>query len=173
MTEQTLNDTKTQFANVAFGALLVAVIAFPFTKVRLFQSIAVLGAPLIGFLTLGYWSHQATQRIERSLFHLFVRVLSWYIFGVILYAMAYRASFGLGSQILYHGSSVTNPAKLMYFSIITVSTLGYGDCHPYGAVACFLSCTQVIQFWLYLALAVYLVNRTLKEIEEARNVSGN
>jgi hypothetical protein len=101
MTKQFRNDTKTKLVSAIFGAFCVAVIAFPFTEIKAFQIIAVLGAPLISLLILANWSQQATQRVERSLFHLFVRVLSWYIFGAILYAMAYKASSELGSQILY------------------------------------------------------------------------
>jgi len=169
MIRQPRSYTKTQFVNISLGALLGVVFVFPFNEVRALQFVAVVGAPLIGFLILVHWSRHATRKVDGSLVHLFVLPVLWYIVAASLYTMAYRASLGLGSQILLYGKTpVTNPAKLLYFSVITASTLGYGDCCPKGFVVCFLSCAQVIQFWLYLAIAVYVVNRTLKEIAEKR-----
>ncbi|MHC4479025.1 MAG: ion channel [Planctomycetota bacterium] len=80
------------------------------------------------------------------------------------FASAFKAASELGiGQVLQGLRVVQSFWELLYFAIVTVSTLGYGDSCPVGPMACFLSCAGVIEFWLFFALAVFVIQECVKQ----------
>ena len=69
-------------------------------------------------------------------------------------------------------TSTPNSVDFVYFSFVTIATLGYGDFTPHGDLGKMLAATEAITGQLYLVSAVALLignlGRTRTEAEPAR-----
>jgi len=86
-----------------------------------------------------------------------------YLILVLVFTPAYIAAIRLGDQIVTRdGECVTGYSELAYFGVVTASTLGYGDITPGvdSVRARILVCIEVIQFWMFFALALTLVQKS-------------
>ncbi|NQT19757.1 MAG: hypothetical protein HQ592_08630, partial [Planctomycetes bacterium] len=77
-----------------------------------------------------------------------------YILLALLFVPAYKAASGFstfGRILNCHSMKIPDlctPVDYFYFSMITGSTLGYGDFVPTGWIVRLLACVQVAEFWL-------------------------
>lgn len=85
----------------------------------------------------------------------FIRVMFWSIIFMIACALAYQ----IGDSILFQNSPThTTFADAMYFSIVTFTTLGYGDYHAVGWVR-FLAASESFIGAALMALFTVIVAR--------------
>jgi len=89
-------------------------------------------------------------------------VILSYTFFAILFASGYKSALLLGSQIRINHECVGTLPELLYFSIVTGSTLGYGDGLPHGPEARSLVCMQVIVFWILLITGFLAIQKSLE-----------
>ena len=135
--------------------LLISVVSLPLiVDCAYLLLIPVVGAPLLGALFILFWVAQIYSRgIHRSPWFALSLVASWYLLATMGFASSYKAASVLGSQVLQNGQCIKAWPELLYFSVVTASTLGYGDLYPVGGIARFLSCAAVIEFWFFFTLA--------------------
>lgn len=88
---------------------------------------------------------------RRSPFRALSFILVMYFLMVMSYGCSYSAAVELGGQVICDGQCITDLPNFLYFSIVTATTLGYGDLSPTG-ISKFLSCMEVILFWTFLVL---------------------
>lgn len=87
-----------------------------------------------------------------SLFYVLFYILFVYIGFVVIFAAGYIAASNLGGQVLCvkdNYQCVRGFCVLVYYSLVTASTLGYGDLVPVG-IARLLVCIEVPAFWIFL-----------------------
>lgn len=73
-----------------------------------------------------------------------------YMLLVSLFAGLFAASQKLGGNIIDSHSTlgaIVPPFDHLYFSLVTASTLGYGDLYPTGISRLF-ACIEVVLFWI-------------------------
>ena len=128
-------------------------------------AIPVVVAPVFGIVLVLMWSARIRSTgVSSDTWYAWSTILVWYLLTMFLFATAYKAASQLGSCIVSrHSPCIKTIPELMYYSIVTASTLGYGDFWPKGGIARFLSCAQVIEFWLFFVLAIFFVYESLKQ----------
>lgn len=91
-------------------------------------------------------------------------IAAWCLLGVF-FAWAYgsaAASDVSGREVLDdEGVEVKGFWELVYFSIITGSTTGFGDICPHGALSRFIACGNIVTFWLMFCVGIYMLQETL------------
>jgi uncharacterized protein YjbI with pentapeptide repeats len=88
-----------------------------------------------------------------------IRVFSsWMLLLVSIFALIY-VSFGLLSS---GGNTVKSLLDAFYFSVITFTTLGYGDILPTGVVGKLVVITEVISGYIFLGLLLTILSRKIK-----------
>jgi hypothetical protein len=83
-------------------------------------------------------------------------VLSVYL----LLALLFAAVNELGATVTSHyvdGVTMATPSNMLYFSIITITTVGYGDISPGNGVAQAVAATEALVGQLYLVSVVAVV----------------
>jgi hypothetical protein len=156
---------------IAFSLLVLLVVVFSFlTQWRAAAVFSCIGAAVASLLLLGFWLGQIRRGISKSHFATAAVILFGYALYVVLFASAYQSAGTLGSPILDGNSQVESFGESAYFSIVTGSTLGYGDLKPRGWISRSLACLEVVLFWLFLGTATGTYTETNKEIK--REASG-
>lgn len=95
------------------------------------------------------------------------------IFGYLLLAMAWTMLYlhierwQPGSFIVPEGTDVWS--SLSYFSLVTLTTLGYGDVLPYSPIARIAAGSQAVIGVLYIAVMVGSIVGNLKSTREPRH----
>jgi hypothetical protein len=93
-------------------------------------------------------------------------VVNSYILIGYLFAILYRLveKYQHGSFFI-EGPEKRGVAEYVYFSFVTMTTVGYGDMHPTSALAQRLSVIQAIWGHFYFALVVaYLLNKLSRNV---------
>jgi len=91
-----------------------------------------------------------------------------YILLGLLFAFLYGAVAGLGSTPLFaQGTDGTRPLRV-YFSFVTLTTLGYGDYSPAGTIGQSLAIVEALTGQIYLVTVVALL---VSRIGQGRNDS--
>jgi len=109
------------------------------------------------YTTCGYG-----ERLWRVIYISVVIVLAWGLFYTVLTKGTEGAvsSSGLDSPLeLLSSSGFVMLGKNIYFSIVTFTTLGYGDVRPVGTVARALAGVESFLGALLLALVVFVLGR--------------
>jgi hypothetical protein len=88
---------------------------------------------------------------EVSLWRHFVSFLLMILIFGILYALLTPYGQGLSSEGLNHPDNTL--LNSLYFSVVTVTTLGYGDIHPYG-ISKVLACLEVLLGLAAIGIAI-------------------
>lgn len=102
-----------------------------------------------------YWSvkwykmllheHRDSKVLALSLYMVFT-----YMLLVSMFAGLFVASEKLDGCIVYGHNppkKIVAPFEHLYFSVVTGSTLGYGDLRPMG-ISRFFACLEVVLFWI-------------------------
>ena len=123
-------------------------------------------AAFFALAALGLFSYLKNSRLI-TLAHLFTAVNIYLLLGMLWAAIYcamdafYPGSIQLGSHPTDHQS------ELLYFSLITLSTVGYGDVVPVGGEARMLAALEGMTGVLYIAITVaILVSRFMHELSE-------
>jgi hypothetical protein len=77
-----------------------------------------------------------------------------YLLSALIFAMLYHLIFLLLGSDAFHGQVNTKRSEFMYFSICTLTTLGYGDISPVSAYARTLSNLEAVIGQLYPAILI-------------------
>jgi uncharacterized membrane protein len=86
-----------------------------------------------------------------------------YLLAGVSFAIAYAGAAGFGSDVVStFGLGQPVPIRsfwdYLYFSVVTGTTLGYGDFRPCPVHARVLVQLQVVESWAFLAVGVVIVN---------------
>jgi len=96
-------------------------------------------------------------------FAFFLCVFS-YVTTAFVFAASYAAALRLGGQILSAADRyvciteleygrLREFGTLLYYSLVTASTVGYGDFVPVGITARSLACFEVLEFWVLVLVS--------------------
>jgi len=126
------------------------------------------GGPFLGAYWFYRWTEELATEPERQEHRTAFYGLFYFVFAFAFLAVAFAAGFMAAAKLGHsvvgrEGHCVATFSEFAYFSVVTGSTLGYGDLRPLG-LARLLACCQVVEFWLFLAVAGLLVHRTTSPI---------
>lgn len=123
-------------------------------------------AAFFALAAVGLFSYLKNSR-SITLAHLFTAVNICLLLGM-LWAAIYCAIDAFYPGAIQLGSHPTDrQSELLYFSLITLSTVGYGDVVPVGGEARMLAALEGMTGVLYIAITVaILVSRFMHELSE-------
>lgn len=123
-------------------------------------------AAFFALAAVGLFSYLKNSRLI-TLAHLFTAVNIYLLLGM-LWAAIYCAMDAFYPGSIQLGSHPTDrQSELLYFSLITLSTVGYGDVVPVGGEARMLAALEGMTGVLYIAITVaILVSRFMHELSE-------
>lgn len=83
-----------------------------------------------------------------------------YLLAGLFFALAYAAIDGLSGGAFFAGHPAPIPVNYVYFSFVTISTVGYGDLTPAGRLGKLLAVGEAVGGQLYLVtiIAVLVAN---------------
>jgi voltage-gated potassium channel Kch len=112
------------------------------------------------FVVLGLGAAALVRRIfehERITFQLVVAALAAYLEVALMFAFIYGGLAAVWDGTFFAQSDVP-PTSVLYFSVVTMTTLGYGDITPSSDVAQALAMIQTLFGQIFLVVLVaYLV----------------
>ena len=121
----------------------------------------VLGVALLAFTTLVLLN--TLVKTSRVRLDTVVGGVCVYLLLGLCYAVVYRLVIDLDPGAILEGGSAlvassadasSLPARLLYFSLITLTTVGYGDVTPHTELAQMLTASEAIVGQLYLAIFI-------------------
>jgi hypothetical protein len=160
----------TAWARQSFLLMLGGLIFFVASKI--FRSQALDGirwgflAAFFALAAVGLFSYLRNSRLLTQA-HLFAAINIYLLLGM-LWAAIYCAidAFGPGS-IQLGGHPADRQSELLYFSLTTLSTIGYGDAVPVGGETRMLAALEGVTGVLYIAITVaILVSRFGRELSD-------
>lgn len=92
--------------------------------------------------------------------------LCLYILGGLAFAYAYMLIGDLGGEPFFGQVAQGRPVDFVYFSFVTLATLGYGDLTPAGDTGRMLAITETVLGQLYLVGAVAAIVSNLGRVRE-------
>lgn len=76
--------------------------------------------------------------------------LCLYLLAGLFFALLYAAADGLNGQQFFVEPTTRDPTNYVYFSFVTLATLGYGDLTPAGRLGKLLAASEAVGGQLYL-----------------------
>jgi Ion channel len=107
----------------------------------------VLAAGMVGEL-------RATREVS---LHTLAGVLAIYLLIGMFFAFAYGVVDGVDAAALFAGRADSTPAERLYFSFVTLSTVGYGDFSPGSDSSRTLAVAEMLIGQIYLVTVVSLI----------------
>lgn len=156
--------------------LILAVVCYilPFIFGGYMLFIPIVCAPGFAFLFIFKWGRLIQAReILLHPWYVPVVLLFWYLVMGFLFALGYKAAVEYGNKIVGPEGEIQSIRSLFYYSIVTASTLGYGDFKPLDSLVRLIACTEVISFWFILSLAVRAILESVKIKWVSTSVSGS
>jgi hypothetical protein len=167
----------------AFGSALIAAIEIrPVARSLLIIFLAVLIATNLAWF-VGEWLRPRLRilvgvfRILQQMWEALLAFLFGYAVIIFIFACFYAAAWQHNRASAFQGISLISPVppsfgQFVYFSVVTMATLGYGDVIPSDALTRTLACVEVVigVGWVTVvlsaasALARPRVNQMLKEV---------
>jgi hypothetical protein len=119
-----------------------------------------------GFSVIGLFKYLRDSRSIRTP-HLFTAASIYLLLGMQWFAL-YSAVDVFLPNAFQHGAIATSdrPADLLYFSLITLSTVGYGDIIPLHGEVRMLAALEGLTGVLYIAITVALLVSSYKQQSE-------
>ena len=143
-------------ARILAGALLVATIVAAATgSARILAAITQAATIVLVAASIAVLSNtlMASKVVDGSV----VRgVLSIYLLLALLFAAIHEFGATVTTHYL-HGVDAATPSDTLYFSVITITTVGFGDITPGNALAQAVSPTEALVGQLYLVSVVAVV----------------
>jgi hypothetical protein len=84
-------------------------------------------------------------------------VLAIYLLLGMLFSFVYGLIGAIDVDALFAGRHVTNPSDNLYFSFVTLSTVGYGDFTPAADITRTFAITEMLTGQIYLVTVVSLI----------------
>jgi hypothetical protein len=126
--------------------------------------------PVLGLFSIAFWFRQITSNeFSPSLFYALFQLPVFYAFLSVSYAAAYRAASNSWGAVTNGTVAARTLPEFLYFSVVTASTLGYGDYVPKGQ-AQLLACVQVIEFWLFFIVVASGVAKNVVQPRSERRL---
>jgi hypothetical protein len=88
--------------------------------------------------------------------HQFARGFAWYVFSIILLIISFSIIFSSEGLINNNGDIVTDAPTLLYFSIVTWTTLGYGDLQPVESIRLWAAAEALVGY-LYMGVLAGII----------------
>jgi amino acid transporter len=142
---------------VAFGVSAI-VFKHPVLVVLKWGSLAI----FFGFSVFGLFSYLRNARsIQQS--HLYTAISVYLLMGMLWFAL-YAAIDAAYPGSFQHSSSriVDRESEMLYFSLVTLTTIGYGDILPLGEEARMLAALEGVAGVLYIAITVAILVSAFK-----------
>lgn len=108
---------------------------------------------LLTLVTMGAIARRLWRRAEISVITVLGAVCIYVLLG-LSFAFAFQAVGDLGAQPFFASQEGGTRSDYMYFSFITIATVGYGDLTPQGGLGRALAVTEGLLGQLYLVTAV-------------------
>ena len=143
------------------GALSSALIESPELQrsIRVLQNLAL--APLLGLLAAGSLRF-VFRRARHSIDEIFATVVA-YLLVAVLFAQLYELVLEFNPQSFNIAAVADRPPQLvqsdlLYFSFVTLATLGYGDVLPVAETARSLAVVEAVvgQFYVAVIVSVFI-----------------
>ena len=151
---------------VVIGSVVLWVVRgdFPPAPAAVVNGLLVAVAPVViarGLLT--------ELRVRRTVtLHTLSGVLAIYLLAGMLFSFAYGVIGVADGPALFAGQSGSNAAEELYFSFVTLATVGYGDLAPAGQLARALAVAEMLIGQIYLVTVVALIVSNLGGRHAAR-----
>jgi Ion channel len=119
-------------------------------------------AAFFGLTVIGLFSHLRNARsVDAS--HLYTAVSIYLLLGFQWFALYSAIDAFDPASILHNNATMTDrPSELLYFSLVTLSTIGYGDVVPLDGEVRMLAALEGITGVLYIAITVALLVNAYK-----------
>jgi ion channel len=108
---------------------------------------------LLTLATISAIARRLWLRVEISVLTVLGAVCIYVLLG-LSFAFVYEAIGDLGSQPFFASQETGTRSDYMYFSFITMATVGYGDLTPEGGLGRALAVTEGLFGQIYLVTAV-------------------
>ncbi len=151
-------------------SVLLAVAAFICSAADAFvPNPALVGAkwglltPFFGLTVAGLFSYLKNARSVTDA-HLYTAVSIYLLLGMMWFALYSAIEVFYPGAILHNGATVTDrSSELLYFSLVTLSTIGYGDVVPLQGEVRMLAALEGVTGVLYVAITVALLVSAYKQ----------
>ena len=145
---------KVVWAWTAFAVFHVGVSIFiASTQGRVAGGYLALTTLLLTLVTMGAIARRLWRRAEISVITVLGAVCIYVLLG-LSFAFAFQAVGELGAQPFFASQEGGTRSDYMYFSFITIATVGYGDLTPQGGLGRALAVTEGLLGQIYLVTAV-------------------
>jgi ion channel len=115
------------------------------------------GTGVIGALIVLFAPVAITRRLlaqERITVATIWGALCLYLLAGLFFALVYAAADGLNGQQFFAERTARDATNYVYFSFVTLATLGYGDLTPAGRLGKLLAASEAVGGQLYLVTIV-------------------
>jgi Ion channel len=137
---------------VALGIGVSIVIATT-QEMRVASAYLALTTLLLALATIGAIARRLWRHAEISVLTLLGALCIYVLLGMS-FAFVFEAVGNLGSQPFFASQETATRSDYMYFSFITMATVGYGDLTPQGGLGRDLTVTEGLFGQIYLVIAV-------------------
>lgn len=119
--------------------------------------------PFFGLTVVGLFSYLKNARSVTDE-HLYTAVSIYLLLGMMWFALYSAIEVFCPGAILHTGAAVTDrSSELLYFSLVTLSTIGYGDVVPVRGEVRMLAALEGVTGVLYVAITVALLVSAYKQ----------
>ncbi|MDQ3285990.1 MAG: potassium channel family protein [Actinomycetota bacterium] len=145
---------KVVWAWTAFAVFHVGVSIFiASTQGRIAGGYLALATLFLTLVTIGTIARRLWRHAEISVITVLGAVCIYVLLG-LSFAFAFQAVGDLGAQPFFASQEGGTRSDYMYFSFITIATVGYGDLTPQGGLGRALAVTEGLLGQIYLVTAV-------------------
>ena len=156
----------TGFAGLGIGvSILIAI-----TQARAAGGYLAITSLLLTLVTMGAIARRLWLHAEISVITVLGAVCIYVLLG-LSFAFVFEAVGNLGSQPFFASQEHATRSDYMYFSFITMATVGYGDLTPQGGLGRALAVTEGLLGQIYLVTAVAALVGNLGLTREPRRES--
>ena len=138
------------------GALIFAVVSTFFPQPALVAMKWGIMTVFFGLTVAGLFSYLRSARAVTNA-HLFTAVSIYLLLGMLWFALYSAIDTVYPGAFLRSSSTTDRPGELLYFSLVTLSTIGYGDVVPLNGEVRMLAALEGITGVLYVAITVALL----------------
>ena len=126
-------------------------------------------AAFFGLTVVGLFSYLKNARCVTDA-HLYTAVSIYLLLGMLWFALYSAIDVFYPGAIRYGTAGTDRQSELLYFSLITLSTIGYGDVVPIHGEVRMLAALEGVAGVLYVAITVALLVRAYKQQNDARTL---
>jgi hypothetical protein len=174
-----------------FVPVLLATIRLSEIKHRVWPAVFLMSASMIFAVAAAFWPHPGLLTMKWALLavffaltvaglfsylrnarsvteaHLFTAISIYLLLGMLWFSLYCAIDICYPGSILLHSTS-SRETELLYFSLVTLSTVGYGDIVPlYGEVR-MLAALEAITGILYIAITVAILVSSFRHQDGSR-----